>query len=183
MNIAILIYHDVLDFEISSAMTIFKTSTRFTQTPLEIYTIHRTRASIQSSSGLVMTPNYGFSAAPEPDVLIIPGGNGIEKLFKDSITKEYIRTFTATNKHLILGSNAGLLLGEYNLLEQKTITTYPSLLETIWKYNPAEVLEQNHVTDHNLRSISRSAYMLEVCLEVVELEFGIAKEVKTHLGL
>lgn len=98
MNIAVLIYHDVLDFEVSSAMTAFKTAARFTQNPLEIFTIHRTRASVLGSSGLVMTPSYAMSAAPEPDVLIVPGGAGIEKLFKDSISKN-------TSKHTKNGSN------------------------------------------------------------------------------
>ena len=183
MNIAVLIYHDVLDFEVSSAMTAFKTATRFTQVPLEIYSIHRTRASVLGASGLVMTPSYAMSAAPEPDVLIVPGGAGIEKLFKDSISKDYFKVQKKRVKHLILGTNAALLLGEYGLLEQRTITAFAPLLETLWKYNPAEVLDARHTTDGNLRSISKSSAMLEVCLKVIELEFGVAKQVQQHLGV
>ena len=183
MNIAVLIYHDVLDFEVSSAMTAFKTAARFTNTPLEIYSIHRTRASLLGASGLVMTPNYAMSAAPEPDVLIVPGGAGIEKLFKDSISKDYLKLQKKRLKHLILGTNAALLLGEYGLLEQHSVTAFPSLLETLWKYNPNAVLDTRRVNDQNLRSISRSSAMLEVCLEVIELELGVATQVQQHLGL
>jgi transcriptional regulator GlxA family with amidase domain len=182
MNIAVLIYHDVLDFEVSSAMTAFKTAARFTQNPLEIFTIHRTRASVLGSSGLVMTPSYAMSAAPEPDVLIVPGGAGIEKLFKDSISKEYFKAHKKRVKHMILGSNGALLFGEYGLLEQHTITAFPTLLETLWKFNPADVQETRNVTDGNLRSISRSGAMLEVCLEVIDLEFGVGQQVQQHLG-
>jgi transcriptional regulator GlxA family with amidase domain len=183
MNIAVLIYHDVLDYEVSSAMTAFKTAARFTQTPLEIYTIHRTRASVLGASGLVMTPGYAMSAAPEPDILIVPGGAGIEKLFKDSISKEYFKNQVPKVKHLLLGTNAALLLGEYGLLEQRSITAFPNLLETLWKYNPADVTEQRIQTDGNLRSISRSSAMLEICLEVIDFEFQVGKEVKQHLGI
>ncbi len=183
MNIAVLIYHDVQDFEVSSALTIFKTTARFMTNPPEIFTIHRTRASILGSSGLVMTPNYAVTSAPNPDILVIPGGAGIEKLYKDAITKEYLVTHAEKVKHLILGTNAALLLGEYGMLENKSITAFPSLLETLWKYNPSEVLPERIVTDRHWKSISRSAAMLEVCLAVAEIEFGVTEEVKTHLGL
>ena len=183
MNIAVLIYHDVLDFEVSSAMTAFKTAARFTNSPLEIFSIHRTRASVLGASGLVMTPSYAMSAAPEPDVLIVPGGSGIEKLFKDSISKEYFKAQKKRVKHQILGTNAALLLGEYGLLEQQSVTAFPTLLETLWKYNPSEVLDSRSVTDGSLRSISRSGAMLDVCLEIIDLEFGVAKQVQQHLGI
>ncbi len=183
MNIAVLVYHDVLDFEVSSALTIFKTAARFTESSLEIFTVHRTRASVLGSSGLVMTPSYAMSGAPEPDILIVPGGAGIEKLFKDATTREYIRAYAPKAKHVLLGSNAALLFGEYGLLEQRNITAFPSLLETLWKYNPADVLEQRSIADGTWVSISRSAAMLEICLAVVELEFAVSAAVKTHLGL
>ncbi len=183
MNIAVLIYHDVQDFEVSSALAIFKTASRFIETPLEIFTIHRTRASVQGSSGLVMTPNYAVTSAPDPDILVIPGGAGVEKLYKDSVSKDYVSTHASQAKHLILGTNAALLLGEYGLLENKSVTAFPSLLETLWKYNPSEVLLERTVRDGHWTSISRSGAMLEVCLAVVDLEFSVAKAVKTHLGL
>lgn len=182
MNIAILIYHDVLDFEVSSAMTIFKTAARFTQTPLEVFTTHRTRASVLGASGLVMTPSYAISAAPTPDVLIIPGGAGIEKLVKDVITKEYLLA-NKNIQHLILGSNAAILLGEYGLLENRAVTVFPALLETIWKFNPSEVKAEPMVQDGNFTSISRSGQMLGACLAVLQATLGLADEVGGHLGL
>ena len=181
MNIAVLIYHDVLDFEVSSALTIFKTAQRFTQTPLEVYTVHRTRASVLGASGLVMTPSYAIAAAPEPDVLIVAGGAGIEKLYKDTTTKEFATKHQA--KLIILGTNAALLWGEYGLLERRTITAFPTLLETLWKYNPTDVLETQVAVDGNLRSLGRSGAMLSACLALVDLELGVAEQVRQHLGL
>jgi transcriptional regulator GlxA family with amidase domain len=181
VNVAVLIYHDVLDFEVSSAMTVFKTANRFLEKPLEVYTIHRTRASVLGSSGLVMTPSYAMSGAPEPDVLVVCGGAGIEKLVRDATTKDFIKT--TRPKYTILGSNAPILYGEYGLLESRSITVFPALTETIWKFNPAEVLSDAVTRDNDLFSISRSAAMLEACLEVLELESGVSVQVAGHLGL
>jgi transcriptional regulator GlxA family with amidase domain len=181
VNIAVLIYHDVLDFEAASAMTAFKSAKRFTETPLEVFTLHRTRASVLGASGLVMTPSYAMSGAPEPDVLVVPGGAGIEKLVRDATTKDFMQN--ARPKHTILGSNAPILYGEYGLLEGKSITVFPALQETVWKFNPSEVLSSPVARDANLTSISRSAAMLRACLEVLDLEFGVAAQVAAHLGL
>jgi transcriptional regulator GlxA family with amidase domain len=181
VNIAVLIYHDVLDFEVSSAMTAFKTAKRFTELPLEVYSIHRTRASVLGASGLVMTPSYAMSGAPEPDVLVVCGGAGIEKLVRDASTKDYVQT--KRPKYTILGSNAPILYGEYGLLEGRSITVFPALAETVWKFNPSEVLFGAVAKDADLLSISRSAAMFNACLQVIDLEFGVAGQVAAHLGL
>jgi cyclohexyl-isocyanide hydratase len=181
VNIAVLVYHDVLDFEVASAMTVFKTANRFLEPPLEVYTIHRTRASVLGASGLVMTPSYAMSGAPQPDVLVIPGGAGIEKLVRDAISAEFIKKSQA--KYTLLGSNGAILYGEYGLLENKSITVFPALSETVWKFNPAEVHTSPIAQDGNLFSISRSAAMQQACLSVLALEFGVANQVAVHLGL
>jgi transcriptional regulator GlxA family with amidase domain len=181
VNIAVMIYHDVLDFEVSSAMTAFKTAKRFTEQPLEVYSIHRTRASVLGSSGLVMTPSYAMSGAPEPDVLVVCGGAGIEKLVRDPSSKDFIQT--KRPKYTILGSNAPILYGEYGLLEGRCITVFPALAETVWKFNPSEVLSEPITRDAELFTISRSAAMVKACLAVIDLEFGVAGQVAAHLGL
>jgi transcriptional regulator GlxA family with amidase domain len=181
VNIAVLIYHDVLDFEVASAMTAFRSAQRFVQTPLEVFTVHRTRASVLGTSGLVMTPSYAISGAPTPDVLVIPGGAGIEKLVRDATTKDFI--LNAQPKQTILGSNAPMLYGEYGLLEGRSITVFPALQETVWKFNPSEVLDTPVARDANLTSIARSADMLPACLDVIDLELGVAAQVRAHLGL
>jgi cyclohexyl-isocyanide hydratase len=192
VNISVLVYHDVLDYEVSSAMTVFKTALRFlpepegdAEPPINVFTAHRTRASVLGSSGLVMTPTYAFSGSPDPDVLVIPGGAGLEKLFKDAPTKDFVTRFTPRVKHVLLGSNAALLLGEYGLLTDRVISIYPGLVKTAWKYNPGDVREAQITTDQNWRSVSHSGAMLETSLQILELELGAecAQSTRVHLGL
>jgi transcriptional regulator GlxA family with amidase domain len=191
MNIGVLVYHDVLDFEVSSAMTAFKTALRFlpepegdAEPPINVFTAHRTRASVLGSSGLVMTPTYAFSGSPDPDVLVIPGGAGIEKLFKDAATKDFVTRFAPRVKQLILGSNAALLLGEYGLLTDRVVSIYPGLIDTAWKYNPGDVRQARVTQDQHWRSVSHSSGVLQASFEVLETEFGApcAQSVKDHLG-
>jgi cyclohexyl-isocyanide hydratase len=186
VNIAVLIYHEVLELELGGVLTVFRTAARYTQQELNAYTVSRTRASVLGASGLVMTPTYAFSAAPEPDVLFVPGGSGVERLMRDKPTREYLETQGARVQHLCASTNGALLLGEAGLLTGQTVTTYPSLLETLWKYDPADVVETALVhNDSGRRFAGRSSgagvLALEVLARGVSLE--TARQTAAHLGL
>ena len=113
MNVGVLIFHEVSEFEVAGIMGVFGTARAFLPVPevlegaepppnpLEIFTLSKTRASIRGAGGLVMTPTYAFAGAPEPDILVVPGGLGAEKISKDLQTKEYLRAQAARVKFLI----------------------------------------------------------------------------------
>jgi transcriptional regulator GlxA family with amidase domain len=192
LNVSVLVYHDVIDHEVSSAMTVFKTALRFLPEPegtdeplINVFTAHRTRASVLGSSGLVMTPTYAFSGSPDPDVLVIAGGAGLEKLFKDAPTKDFVTRFAPRAKHVLIGSNAALLLGEYGLLTDRVVSIFPALIDTAWKYNPGGVREARVTTDQNWHSVSHSSGVLEASLQILELELGLecAQSTRAHLGV
>ena len=83
MNVGILIFHEVLEFEVANIISVFgiarsllpqalEGETQPESAKLEVFTLAKTRASILGSSGLVMTPTYAFAGAPEPDVVFVP---------------------------------------------------------------------------------------------------------------
>jgi cyclohexyl-isocyanide hydratase len=154
--------------------------------PLEVFTLAKTRASIRGLGGLVMTPTYAFAGAPQTDILVAPGGLGAEKISKDLQTKEYLRAQATRVKFLVSISSGALLLGEANLLTDLDVNTIPALIETIWKYNPGNVLETRNTKNPNGRWFAASASAgIELALELVELEFDsdIARKTRRNLGL
>jgi transcriptional regulator GlxA family with amidase domain len=182
MNIGVLIFHEVSEFEVAGIMGVFGTARAFLpmpevlegaeppQNPLEVFTLSKTRASIRGAGGLVMTPTYAFAGAPEPNILIVPGG---------------LRAQAARVKFLISISSGALLLGEAGLLTDLDVTTTPALLETIWKYNPGKVSEARAVKNPNGRWFASSGLSgLELSLELVALEFDaeIAGKASKNLG-
>jgi transcriptional regulator GlxA family with amidase domain len=197
MNVGVLIFHEVSEFEVAGIMGVFGAARAFLPVPevlegaepppnpLEVFTLSKTRASIRSSGGLVMTPTYAFAGAPEPDILVVPGGLGAEKISKDLQTKEYLRAQAARVKFLISISSGALALGEANLLTDLDVTTTRALSETIWKYNPGNVLESRASKNPNGRWFAASGVAgIELAFEIVMLEFGaeIAGKTSTNLG-
>ncbi len=198
MNVGVLIFHEVSEFEVGGIMGVFGTARAFLPVPevlegaepppnpLEIFTLSKTRASIRGAGGLVMTPTYAFAGAPEPDILVVPGGLGAEKISKDLQTKEYLRAQAARVKFLISISSGALALGEANLLTDLDVTTTRALSETIWKYNPGNVLESRASKNPNGRWFAASGLAgIELALELVTLEFGseISDKTSKNFGL
>jgi transcriptional regulator GlxA family with amidase domain len=198
MNVGVLIFHEVSEFEAAGIMGVFGAARGFLPVPevpegaepppnpLEVFTLSKTRASIRGAGGLVMTPTYAFAGAPEPDILIVPGGLGAEKISKDVQTKEYLRAQAARVKFLVSISSGGLVLGEAGLLTDLDVTTTPALSETIWKYNPGNVLETQVCKNPKGRWFAASSIAgLELALELVAIEFDgeIAGKTRKNLGL
>ncbi len=198
MNVGVLIFHEVSEFEVAGIMGVFGAARAFLPmpevlegaepppNPLEVFTLSKTRASIRGAGGLVMTPTYAFAGAPEPDILVVPGGLGAEKISKDLQTKEYLRTQAARVRFLISISGGALILGEANLLTDLDVTTTPALSETIWKYNPGNVFETRVSKNPNGRWFAATGLAaMELALELVSLEFDaeIASKTGKNLGL
>jgi transcriptional regulator GlxA family with amidase domain len=197
MNVGVLIFHEVSEFEVAGIMGVFGAARGFLPvpetlegaepppSPLEVFTLSKTRASIRGAGGLVMTPTFAFAGAPEPDILVVPGGLGAEKISKDVQTKEYLRAQAARVRFLVSISSGALLLGEANLLTDLDVTTTPALAETIWKYNPGNVFETRASKNPNGRWFAASGLAgIELALELVELEFDteIAGKTSKFLG-
>ena len=190
MRIAILAYHDVLELDLVGPHTVFRTASRYSLeaggSELEVFTVARSRASIVGAGGLVMTPNFAFMGAPDPDVLVVPGGPGAEKAGKDAVTRSYLREQAARVQVLAGVSTGALTLGEAGLLEGLTVTTWPPRLEQLWGYNPADVTEQRVVKNDGGRYFAAEVSAgLDVALEIVSDVIGreVALKTASHLGL
>jgi transcriptional regulator GlxA family with amidase domain len=199
MNVGVLIFHEVSEFEVAGVMGVFGAARSLLPVPevlegevvletslLEVFTLSKTRASIRGSSGLVMTPTYAFAGAPQPDILFVPGGLGAEKISKDVQTKEYLRAQAARVRFLVSISSGALLLGEANLLTDLDVTTSSALSETIWKYNPGNVFEARGTKNSNGHWFAASGLAgVELALEIVTLEFNsdITSKTRRNLGL
>ena len=186
MNIAVLIYFDALELELTGVLTVFRTAAKYTDTELNAYTVSRTRASVVGASGLVMTPTYAFSAAPEPDALFVPGGSSVDRMLKDIPTREYLKTQGERVQYLCASSSGALLLGDAGLVTGQIVTTFPSLLETLWKYDPADVRSDAIVRNENGRLFSsRSSGAALMALEVVGrcVSLEVAAQTAEHLGV
>ena len=80
------------------------------------HVIGKTNAPVRDIKGLILTPTLSFAQAPRLDVLLVPGGNGVNALMEDEEVLCFLRNqaagivFSVCTGALVCGA-AGLLRG------------------------------------------------------------------------
>jgi cyclohexyl-isocyanide hydratase len=96
--------------------------------------VWKTRESVRSSNGLLLTPTTTYEECPPLDVICIPGGGGVTDLLQDVQTIEFVRKQAANARYVTSVCTGALLLGAAGLLRGRRATThwaFHSLLEPL----------------------------------------------------
>lgn len=150
--------------------------------PDAVKTVNRSRASIVTAGGLVMTPHVLHAALPEPAALLLPGGPGATKASRDPLLKTFLRAHAALP---CAASGSGLLLaGEAGLLQNKLVGCSPDLADTVWGFDPADVNAGAVVQDGVLTSTPGGLAALHAAHAVARHLWGAetAREAIKKLG-
>lgn len=84
------------------------------------------KETIRSSEGIVLTPDRVGGSLAEYDYVIVPGGDGIKELMRDTAFLNWIGAPANTTTMAAL-CGGSLLLGAAGLLRGKRATTHPDL--------------------------------------------------------
>lgn len=87
-------------------------------------TLAKTLDPIRDANGLILTPEVSFADSPLLDMLLVPGGAGVNAVMEDTETLDFVRQ-QATQASLVLSVCTGaLILGAAGLLKGRRITTH-----------------------------------------------------------
>lgn len=176
--VAIPVYAGISELELGLMVTVC----RLCGGPEAARTVNRSRASIVTAGGLVMTPHVLYAALPEPAGLLLCGGTGAAKAARDPLLKGFLAAHAA----LPTGASGSgvLLLGEAGALQGRVVGGPESLADTLWGYSPAEVLAGKAQLDHNLLSTPAGLPALQAALHVASALWGedAAQDAAHRLG-
>src|SRR5436190_1046972 len=90
----------------------------------KFHVLAKEKAPIRDAKGLILSPETTFATAPQLDLLLVPGGFGVDVLMEDEPTLGFIRE-QAKNAKLVLSVCTGaLVLGAAGLLKRRKATTH-----------------------------------------------------------
>lgn len=112
----------------------------------EIYLTGIEKKEYKDTYGLKIRADYSVDEIKQADVLLIPGGYGIDKLLSDKEIKSWIREIDKTTEWTTSVCSGSLLLAESGLLENKNCTTHWRRKEQLGKYN-LSVKNERYVED------------------------------------
>ncbi|WP_399896365.1 DJ-1/PfpI family protein [Streptomyces sp. BBFR51] len=131
---------------------------------------------VRCSLGLAVTPDGGVDDDPRPDLLIHPGGSGIDHLRYDQAHLARMRSFADTGTLLASVCNGALVLGAAGLLAGLAATSHWSVLDDLAQFPDVEVRTGQRWVDagHIVTSAGVSAG-IDMSLHLVERVEGTAR--------
>lgn len=187
MNIAVLLFHKVHELDAVGPYSAVNAARRYLDEDaaeaLNLYTLAKSRNSVETSGGLVMTPHWGFMSAPEPDVLIVPGGRGVEGAKRDKHLTAYLGERAKGVRLLVSVCTGALLLGELGLLRDKRATTHAGSLERLLDYEVGEIADERVVKNDRLWCAGGVTAGIDAGLEIVRELYGVETAQRAAAGI
>jgi cyclohexyl-isocyanide hydratase len=94
----------------------------------QVHLLWKSRDPVATDVGFTINPTTTFADCPQLDVLCVPGGFGIEGLFDDEETLDFLRRQAAQAKYVTSVCNGSLVLGAAGLLRG-----YRSACHWMWR--------------------------------------------------
>jgi putative intracellular protease/amidase len=114
----------------------------------DVYTVAETRNPVTSAMGLTVVPKYAFSDAPQPDVLVVPGG-GVRAARDSAATLKWVRDTTARAEHTLSVCNGAFILASAGLLDGLSATTTAGLIDRLRsEYPKTKVVDDRRYVDN-----------------------------------
>jgi len=148
----------------------------------QIYFIGVEKKVYKDFYGLKLVADYSIDEVKELDILLIPGGYGIDVLFANSTLKNWIKQIDKTTKFTVSVCSGALLLAEAGLLDGKRCTTHWRRKEQLKKHN---VLfeEERYVHDGKIITSAGVSAGIDMALYLVSLIEGEQSAKLIQLGI
>jgi putative intracellular protease/amidase len=88
----------------------------------DVYTVAATKDPIATVAGMRVVPKFGFDDAPQPDILVVPGG-GIAGALASDPTLAWVKAVSAKAERTLSVCNGAFILAKAGLLDGLTATT------------------------------------------------------------
>jgi transcriptional regulator GlxA family with amidase domain len=174
-KVAILIYQGAEIIDFAGPWEVFA------QARMNVYTV-ASKDTIINAMGMRILPDYTFTNAPKPDILLVPGGSGE---YGNKETIDWIKKTAAESETVFSVCDGAFFLGNAGLLDGHEATTFFSLIPALQRLTPnAKVVSHKRYVDNG--KIITSAGLssgIDATFHVVSKYLGLGRtqEIATHL--
>jgi transcriptional regulator GlxA family with amidase domain len=123
----------------------------------KVYFVGLEAKNYTDGKGLTIKADYSLEDMKNPDILLIPGGQGIDSLLNDNRLLNWLRNAHKTSKWTISVCSGALLLAAAGILENKIATTHWNRKEQLRQYGVNVVDKRYHKDGKIITSAGVSA--------------------------
>jgi len=168
----VLIFNDAEELDFVGPWEVFTMARLFAPND-RVVTIAETLEPVRAAKGLRILPDHTFAAAPELDVVLVPGGIGTRREVGNPVLIDWLRKAGARSTWVTSVCTGSLLLHEAGFANGRRVTTHWGFVKTL-RERGAEVLENvRYVRDGNLVTAAGVSAGIDMALWLVGQIHGV----------
>lgn len=148
----------------------------------EVLLVAKSREPVRAQWGMRITPDIDFESCPPLDVLLVPGGFGVDDAMIDEATIAFVRSAAREARYIVSVCTGALVLGAAGLLEKRRATTHWAFRHLLPEFG-ATVTEGRVVRDGNLFTGGGVTAGIDVALTLIAEIYGAEIAQSIQLGL
>jgi transcriptional regulator GlxA family with amidase domain len=174
-NTAILLFDDVEVLDFAGPFEVFSVTDELSDYQrLNVYTVAREIRPITTRNGLSINPGYTIENAPEPKILIVPGGEGTRAVMGQGEMFSWIVQCAQNSEKVLSICSGALLLAKAGLLKGLKATTHHQVFDTLESMAPETkiIKGQRFVDNGKIITSAGISAGIDMSLYVIEQLFG-----------
>lgn len=150
----------------------------------DVYTVAATKSPVTTAMGMTVVPKYTLADAPQPDILLVPGGD-IHEPLGSAATLKWVADRTTGAQHTLSVCNGAFILAHAGLLDGLSATTTYHLLDKLQREFPkTRVLrDQRFVDNGTIVTSGGLSSGIDGALHVVSTMRGLGTAQQVALGI
>ncbi len=132
MRIAIVLFENAEELDWAGPWEVLAAwAKQWPEDGVEVYTVADAATPITCAKGLRVLADYTWDDAPEPDVVLWPGGLGARQQLGDERVRERVRSLAAADTLMTSVCTGSLVYADAGLLDGRPATTYWGSLDRL----------------------------------------------------
>lgn len=183
-NLAILIFEGVQIIDYTGPYETFGHAYSGDGPAFNIYTVSEKGGMITTAMGMSVNPKYSFENAPEPDLLIVPGGNVEGQVANPNVLK-WLQEKSKSAEMVMSVCNGAFILAKAGLLDGLEATTTSGLIPLFKEAAPkTKVVDDRRFVDNGkIITTAGLSSGIDGSLHVIEKLFGRGTAQMAALGM
>ncbi|MES5818069.1 GlxA family transcriptional regulator [Streptomyces sp. RG80] len=182
-TVLVVLFDGVQSLDVTGPLEVFAGAEQHTPGTYRIRTASPDGAPVRTSSGLTLVPDLALADAPDPHILLVPGGQGTRAPEPD--LTEWLRVHGPRAERLVSVCTGAILLAEAGLLDGHRVTTHWAYADKLARDHPEVDVEPDpiYIRDGRVATSAGVTSGIDLALALVEedLDREVALAIARHL--
>jgi transcriptional regulator GlxA family with amidase domain len=163
MKIALLLYNGFTALDVAGPYEVLSKIPKAT-----VYFVAEKKGLYADTKGLQLMADTSLEELPFPDMLVVPGGFGVDTLLTNETVLDWVRNAHEHSQWTVSVCSGALLLGAAGLLNDKKVTTHWNRKTQLAAYCP-QILEDRYVLDGKVITSAGVSAGIDMALYLLSL--------------